>query len=158
VAGLETRMARRGQPTSHRLCERLSRHPGVRRHQQLDQTLLARRGERFLVAVEHGFERLLSLPLGVLRGERLDAVERKRELEFLELSLHWSRDASTFDTGVGPEAGRLVAGSDQGIVMVQVPISCHGFPPAKFTAAESLNITAVDVGAVAFTNRVAPVE
>ena len=43
--------------------------------------LLARRGERLHVALEHRLERLLGLPLRMLRRQRLDAVEREGELE-----------------------------------------------------------------------------
>ena len=47
----------------------------------LDQALFAGRGQRLHVAVEHRLERLLGLPVGVLRRQRLDAVEDEGELE-----------------------------------------------------------------------------
>ena len=72
------------------------------------------------------------------------------EISFMIITTH----------GVGREAGGLAAGSKQKSRYRHGPNAdlFHGFPPAEFTAAESLNITAVDVGAVAFTNGAAPVE
>ena len=47
-----------------------------------EQALLARvAASAFMSPVEHRLERLLGLPLRVLRRQRLDAVERERELE-----------------------------------------------------------------------------
>ena len=48
---------------------------------ELHQPLLAGGGQRLQVAVEHGLERLLVLPVRVLRRERLDAVEDEGELD-----------------------------------------------------------------------------
>ena len=42
-------------------------------------------GQRLQVAFEQPGERLLSLPFGVLRRDRLDAIERKGELEIIGL-------------------------------------------------------------------------
>ena len=52
---------------------------------ELHQPLLAGRGQRLQVAVEHGLERLLGLPAGVLRRQRLDAIEDEGELDIHRL-------------------------------------------------------------------------
>ena len=68
------------EPGRHDLGELLGAHAGVRGHDELDDSLLSRGGQRLEVARQHGGERRLGLPLGVLRRERLHAVEREREL------------------------------------------------------------------------------
>ena len=62
-------------------CELVGGHAGVRRHDELDEALLAGRGERLHVAFEYRLERLRVFPLGMLRRQRLDAVEREGELD-----------------------------------------------------------------------------
>jgi len=70
----------------------------MRRRRDFEQALLAARHERRLVACEHGRERLLCLPFGVLRRERLDAVEREGELV-----IHWL---------LAPQGAIVVEGGD----------------------------------------------
>src|SRR6185312_2467984 len=56
-----------------------------RRHDDLQQTFLSASLERGDVAIEHGLERLLRLPFGILWCHALDFVERKSELEIERL-------------------------------------------------------------------------
>ena len=61
------------------------RHAGVGGHDDLDHRLLAAGERGFHVALEQRGERLLVLPLRMLRRERLHAVEREEELEIHRL-------------------------------------------------------------------------
>ena len=79
LAGL--RVFRRRDPLGGDLLELLGRHAGMARHDEFGEALLAGLGEGFHVVLEHGLERLSILPVGVLGGERLDAVDREEELE-----------------------------------------------------------------------------
>ena len=78
VGPLESGVARGREPVGDDLGELVHGHAGVRRRHQLDQALFAGCGQRLHVAVQHRLERLLGLPAGVLRRQRLDAVERRR--------------------------------------------------------------------------------
>ena len=66
----------------------VGRHAGVRRHHDLEQAVLAGRRQRLHVALEHRLEGLRGLPLGVLGGQRLDAVEGEDELGVHRLLAH----------------------------------------------------------------------
>ena len=57
--------------------ELLGRVADVRGGHDLEEALLAARGDRLHVALEHALERLLLFPLGMLRRQRLDAIERE---------------------------------------------------------------------------------
>ena len=78
-------MLRGGDPVLDDLLELLGGHAGVRGHDDFGQRVFAA-GERGLhVALEQRGERLLVLPLGMLRRERLHAVEREEELDIHRL-------------------------------------------------------------------------
>ena len=81
VRALEPVIARGREPVGDDLGELVHRHAGVGHRDQLDQALFAGRGQRLHVAVQHRLERLLGLPAGVLRRQRLDAVEHEGELD-----------------------------------------------------------------------------
>ena len=70
-----------GNPVGDDLLEFLGRVADVRDGHDLQQALFARCGHGRHVALENPLERLLLLPLGVLRSQRLDPVERERDLE-----------------------------------------------------------------------------
>ena len=74
-------MARGREPVGDDLLELVRRHAGVGDRDELDQSLFAGCGQRLHVAVEHRLERLLGLPLRMLRRQRLHAVEREGELD-----------------------------------------------------------------------------
>ena len=80
------------------LVELLDGHARVRCRDQLEQALLAERGERLDVALEQRLEGLLCLPFGMLRRQRLDAVEREGDLEV--------------DRLLGPQRAVVVEGGD----------------------------------------------
>ena len=84
--------------SSDGLGELLRRHAGMRRRHDLQQALLAGRRERLHVAFEQRLERLLGLPLRMLRRQRLDAIEREGELEI--------------DRLLGPQRAVVVEGGD----------------------------------------------
>ncbi len=56
-------------------------HSGVRGGDNIEEPLLARGGERFLIAVEYGLEWLHVRPLGMRRRHRLDRIHCEGELE-----------------------------------------------------------------------------
>ena len=70
----------------------------MRGHHDFEQRAFAARERAFHVALEQRGERLLVLPLGMLRRERLHAVEREEQLEVHRL--------------LGPERAVVVEGSD----------------------------------------------
>ena len=72
-------------PVVDDLLEFVGRHAGVRDHDDFGDRPLAAGERAFHVALEQRRERLLVLPLGMLRRERLDAVEREEELEIHRL-------------------------------------------------------------------------
>ena len=74
-------MLRGGQPVAHDPFELIGRHARVRRHDDFHQRFFAARQRGFHVALEERGERLLVLPFGMLRRERLHAIEREGELE-----------------------------------------------------------------------------
>ncbi len=59
--------------------ELLSRHAGMAGHDQFHEPVLARSSEAFHVAFQRRLERLLGLPFRMLRGQRLDPVDRKQQ-------------------------------------------------------------------------------
>ena len=73
-------MLRRADPVGHHLREFVGRVPGVRRRHDLHQAVFACRGDGLAVAFENPLERLLLLPLGMLRRQGLDAVKREGKL------------------------------------------------------------------------------
>jgi hypothetical protein len=81
VGPLEARVARSGQPVLDDALELLRRVPGVRRHHELEEAVLARGGERAEVALERRLERLPGRPVRVLVREGLHAVDREQQLE-----------------------------------------------------------------------------
>ena len=78
VGPLELGMLRRGDPVRHDRGELVGRVAGVRGRHDFQQPLLAAGRDGLHVAFEHALEWLLLLPLGMLRGQRLDAVEARR--------------------------------------------------------------------------------
>jgi len=56
-------------------------HAGVGGHGHFDQRVFAARERRLHVTPEHGCERLLVPPLGMLRREGLDAIEDEEGLK-----------------------------------------------------------------------------
>ena len=78
---LRHRILRRRNPVLDDLLELVGRHAGVSRHHDLEQGLVASREGALDVALEHGRERLLRLPLRMLRREGLDAVQCKHRLD-----------------------------------------------------------------------------
>ena len=78
-------MLRGGDPVLHDLLELLGGHARVRGHDDFDHRLLAAGERAFHVALEQRGERLLVLPLRMLRRERLHPVEREDQLEIHRL-------------------------------------------------------------------------
>jgi hypothetical protein len=81
VGLLEFRIASRREPVGDDLGEFVHGHTGVGHGDQLDEALFAVCGQGLHVTVQHGLERLLGLPVGVLRCQRPDAVEDECELD-----------------------------------------------------------------------------
>ncbi len=67
-------------PVLDDLLELVGRHAGVRRHHDLEQRLVASGECALEIALQHRRIRLLRLPLGMLRRQGLDAVEREQTL------------------------------------------------------------------------------
>ena len=85
VRALGLGMPRGGDPIRDDPLELLGRHARVRRHHDLADGFVAA-GQRALeVTLEQRGERLLLLPLGVLRRQHLHAVEGERELDIQRL-------------------------------------------------------------------------
>ena len=78
-------MLRRGDPVLHDLLELVGGHARVRGHDDLEHRLLPAGQRGFQVALEQRGERLLVLPLRMLRRERLHPVEREDQLEIHRL-------------------------------------------------------------------------
>jgi len=78
-------MTRGREPIRDDLRELVGGHAGMGRHEHLKDAVLARFGERLHVAFERGLERLLVLPLRMLRSEHLHAVEREGQLNWPRL-------------------------------------------------------------------------
>ena len=78
-------MLRRRDPVRDDLLEFLRRHARVRGHDQLDQRLFATGQRGFHIALEHGGERLLVLPLGMLWRQSVDPVENEERLKIHRL-------------------------------------------------------------------------
>jgi hypothetical protein len=74
-------VARRRQPAAHGLCELVGRVSNVGRRDEFEHPALARRRDRFQVALEHTLERLTRSPFRVFGPKRLHSIERERELE-----------------------------------------------------------------------------
>ena len=98
VGPVEPRMSRGGEPVEDAAVELLHRHARVRCRHHLEQALLAHRGDGLDVALEQRLEGLPGLPFGVLRRQRLHAVDRERELEV--------------DRLLGPQRAVVVEGGD----------------------------------------------
>ena len=81
IGPVELWMPRRGNPAGHDCGELLSGVSGVRGADDLQEAWLAARGDSLHVALEHAFERLLLVPLGMLWGERLHPVKGEGYLE-----------------------------------------------------------------------------
>jgi len=89
-------MFRRGDPVRDDLLEIRGAHAGMGgRH---GKPLLAELGQRLLVVFEHRLERLLLLPLRMIRRHRLDPVQRESELGI--------------DRVLGPQGSVIVEGGD----------------------------------------------
>ena len=69
VRPVEPGMLCGGEPVETVVSNSVDRHAGVRGHQDLDQSLLARLREGLVIAFEHGLERLLLLPLRMFVGQ-----------------------------------------------------------------------------------------
>ena len=91
-------MLRGGDPVLHDLLELLGRHAGVRGHDDLADGRFAAGERAFHVALEQRGKGLFVFPLGMLRRERLHAIEREEELEIHRL--------------LGPERAVVVEGGD----------------------------------------------
>jgi hypothetical protein len=78
-------MAGLRDPIAHDSGEFLRRVSRVGDGDDLDDALLATRRDRFHVAFEDALERLLILPLRVLRRQLAGAIERKQHLEVRRL-------------------------------------------------------------------------
>ncbi len=74
-------MLRRGDPVGHCSLELFCRHARVRRHDHLDQSVLARCGDGLDVVFENAFEGLLFFPFWVLWCDGSDTVHREEGLE-----------------------------------------------------------------------------
>ena len=74
-------MLRGRDPVLHGAGELVRGHPGMGRGHDLEHAFLPGRGDALHVALEQRGERLLGLPLGVLRRQRLHAIEREQELK-----------------------------------------------------------------------------
>ena len=91
-------MPGRGHPVLDHLLELVGGHAGVRGHHDFYHGAFASGQRRLDVALQHRRERLLRFPLGVLRRQRLHAVEREDELEVHRL--------------LGPQRAVVVEGGD----------------------------------------------
>ena len=78
LAGL--RMFRGGDPILDDLLKLHRGHARVRGHDEFEERVVAAGERGFQIALEQRGERFLGLPLGMLRRERLHAVEREVEL------------------------------------------------------------------------------
>ena len=78
LAGL--RMFRGGDPVLDDLLEFHRGHARVRGHEEFQERVVAAGERGFQIALEQRGERFLGLPLGMLRRERLHAVEREIQL------------------------------------------------------------------------------
>ena len=78
-------MLRRRDPVRDDLLELLRCHARVGGHDHLDQRLFATGQRGLYIAFEHGGERLLILPLGMLRGQLFDPVENEERLKIHRL-------------------------------------------------------------------------
>ena len=74
-------MPRGADPVAHALREFLAGVARVGGDHQFEQAVLAGFRQGFHVALERRLERLLVLPFGMTRRERLHAVQRERELK-----------------------------------------------------------------------------
>ena len=81
VRPLEPGMLCGADPVGHDRRKLVGRVAHVRGRHDFEESLLAAGGDGFQVAFEQPLEGLLLLPLGMLRGKRLDPIERERELE-----------------------------------------------------------------------------
>ena len=80
IGPVEARVAGGGQPVGDLGGKGFGGDAGVRRHDDLDDALLAGGRERRLVAVQRRLERLGVAPFGMLRRQRLEPVEREHAL------------------------------------------------------------------------------
>jgi hypothetical protein len=78
-------MPRRFEPVANDLVEFLGCHAGVRSGNDFGQSLFARCHDALDIASQHGLVRPLLLPLGMLGGHRLDAIEREGKLKVIRL-------------------------------------------------------------------------
>ena len=85
VGPLGLGMLRGGDPILDDLLELLGGHARVRGHDDFEQRVLAAGQRAFHIALEQRGERLLVLPLRMLRREGLDAVEGEEHLEIHRL-------------------------------------------------------------------------
>ena len=74
-------MARGGNPVAHERREGFGGHAGVGCHHHLGQSVHARSHNPTHIAFEHGLERLLVTPFGVLRRQCLDTIEHEAGLD-----------------------------------------------------------------------------
>ncbi|MNZ94900.1 hypothetical protein D3C78_1140200 [compost metagenome] len=79
------RMLGAGQPAFGVFAEGFGRHVGVGGADDLQQALHAAGGQGFAVTFQQRLERLLFLPLRVLRGHALDLIESEQHLEIHRL-------------------------------------------------------------------------
>jgi len=103
VGPLEPRVSFGADPLARDAFEGFRRHAGVCRCDGIDDILLASRQCALNVTIQQRSERLLGLPFRMARGEQLDAIDRKLELEVERL--------------LGPERAIVIEGDNA---------MCHG--------------------------------
>ena len=81
-------IARGRQPVGDDLGELVRRHAGMRHRHELHQSLLAGRGQRLHVAVQHRLERLLGLPVRICGASALTRSRTKASWTYIGCSIH----------------------------------------------------------------------